>query len=67
MSYHALRGLTQLMTGFPWKLDLEEELFEIIDGVRDGKADAAAFAARVAKSDFLPGSAGYHHLFARNV
>jgi len=63
----ALRGLTKIVTGTAWKLELEEELLEIIDGVRDGKVDAATFAARAAKSDFLPGTAGYHHLFARNT
>ena len=63
----ALRGLTKVMTGTPWTPGLEEELLEIMDGVRDGKVDAAAFAARVGESDFLPGSAGYHHLFARNA
>ncbi|MDP3592122.1 hypothetical protein [Phenylobacterium sp.] len=63
----ALRGLTKVMTGTAWTLQLEEELLEIIDGVRDGKVDAAAFAARLAKPDFAPGTPGYHHLFARNA
>lgn len=63
----ALRGLTKIVTGTAWTLEREEELLEIIDGVRDGKIDAAAFAARVAKPDFAPGTAGYHHLFARNA
>ena len=63
----ALRGLTKVVTGSAWTLDLEEELLEIIDSVRDGKVDAAAFAARAAKPDFAPGTAGHHHLFARNA
>ena len=62
---NSLRDLTKVMTGTAWTLELEEELLEIIDGVRDGKVDAAAFAARVAKPDFSPGTAGHHHLFAR--
>ena len=64
----ALRGLTKFLTGTAWKLELEEELLEIIDGVRDGRVEApAAFAARVAKPDFSPGTPGYHHLFSRNA
>jgi hypothetical protein len=63
----ALRGLTKIVTGTVWTLELEERLLEIIDGIRDGKVDAAAFAARVATPDFLPGTASYYHLFARNA
>lgn len=64
---NALRGLTKAVTGTAWTLEMEEELLAIIDGVRDGKVDATAFAARVAKPDFAIGTAGYHHLFARNA
>jgi hypothetical protein len=63
----ALRGLTKVVTGNAWTHELEEELLEIIDAVRDGKVDAATFAARVAMPDFLLGTPGYHHLFARNA
>ncbi len=63
----ALRGLTKIVTGTVWTPGLEEELLEMIDGIRDGETDAVAFAARVAKPDFLPGTAKYHHLFARNA
>jgi len=63
----ALRGLTKVVTGSAWTHELEEELLEVIDGVRDGKVDAATFAARVAMPDFLLGTPGYHHLFARNA
>ncbi|MBI1685391.1 hypothetical protein [Caulobacter hibisci] len=63
----ALRSLTKIVTGAAWTLQVEEELLEIIDGVRDGKVDAAAFAARMAQSDFAPGTPGYHHVFARNA
>lgn len=63
----ALRGLTKVVTGTAWTPELEEELLGIIDGVRDGKVDAAAFATRMVKPDFAPGTPGYHHLFARNA
>lgn len=63
----ALRSLTKIVTGTAWTLAMEEELLEIIDGVRDGKVAAAAFAARLAKPDFVPGTPGYHHVFARNA
>ena len=63
----ALRGLTKVVTGNAWTLQLEEELLQIIDCVRDGKIDATAFAARMARSDFAPGTAGYHHMFARDA
>ncbi len=55
------------MTGGAWMPQLEEELLKIIDDVRDGKVDAAAFAACMSKPDFAPGTPGYHHLFARNA
>lgn len=63
----ALRSLTKVVTGTAWTLQLEEELLEVIDGVRDGKVSATDFAARMARPDFAPGTAGYHHLFARNA
>ncbi len=63
----ALRGLTEAMTGTGWTLSTEEDLLEIIDGVRDGKVDSIAFAAHMAQPQFAPGTAGYHHLFARNA
>ena len=63
----ALRRLTKIVTGTAWTLELEEELLEIIDGVRDGKVDVAAFAVRLAKPDFVIGTPGYHHVFARNA
>jgi hypothetical protein len=63
----ALRGLTVVATGTPWTMAVEEDLLEIIDGVRDGKVDAAAFELRINEPDFAPGTAGYHHLFARNA
>lgn len=64
---NALRDLTKIVTGTAWTLELEEQLLEIIDGVRDGKVDATVFAARVAKPDFAPGAAGNYHIFARNA
>ncbi|WP_066725736.1 hypothetical protein [Sphingomonas pituitosa] len=63
----ALRGLTEAMTGTAWTLSIEEDLLEIIDGVRDGKVDPIAFAAHMAQPKFAPGTAGYHQLFARNA
>jgi hypothetical protein len=63
----ALRGLCKAMTGTAWSLDTEEALLEIIDGVRDGKIDSVAFAARMTAPEYAPGSPGYHHLFARNA
>ena len=63
----ALRGLTKVVTGTAWAFETEENLLEIMDGVRDGKVDAASFARRMMQSHFAPGAAGYHHLFARNA
>ncbi|NCP20356.1 MAG: hypothetical protein GW855_14525 [Erythrobacter sp.] len=63
----ALRDLTECITGTVWTNAADEDLLEMIDGVRDGKFDHAAFAKRIADSDYAAGTAGYHHLFARNA
>lgn len=63
----ALRNLTEAMTGTAWTLAAEEDLLEIIDGIRDGKVGHAAFATRIAEPGYAAGTPGYHHLFARNA
>lgn len=63
----ALRDLTEPMTGTAWTMAADERLLEIIDSVRDGKLDFATFSIRIADADYAAGTAGYHHLFARNA
>lgn len=63
----ALRGLSEPMTGVQWNIQDAEDLLEIIDLVRDGRMDLAAFAARIDNADYSPGSPGYHQLFSRNA
>lgn len=63
----ALRALTEPITGSPWAMHDADNLLEILDAVRDGRMDIAAFDARVARSDYTFGTLGHHHLFSRNV
>lgn len=63
----ALRVLTEPTTGAPWTMQGAEDLLEILDAVRDGRTDLAAFAARVARPDYAVGTLGHHHLFSRNA
>lgn len=63
----ALRDLTEFVTGSAWTMAAEEKLLEIIDAVRDGKVDHASFSKQMSDPDYAIGTAGYHHLFARNA
>lgn len=63
----ALRQLTIVQTGQPWRVEDEEALLITIDQIRDGGIGVAEFSKIAAGADFQPGAVGHHLMFAQNA